>query len=40
LFGYSPGDFTWAEAGTIDPALHTRTGNLLLIIGAPGTEKV
>lgn len=37
---YGPGDFTWAEAGTIDPALHTRAGNLLLIIGAPGTEKV
>jgi anti-sigma factor ChrR (cupin superfamily) len=37
---YGPGDFTWAEAGTIDPGLHTKTGNLLLIVGAPETEKV
>ena len=37
---YGPGDFTWAEAGTIDPGLRTKNGNLLLIIGAPDTEKV
>jgi hypothetical protein len=35
---YGPGDFTYAEAGTIDPELHTEGGNLLLIIGSPGTE--
>jgi anti-sigma factor ChrR (cupin superfamily) len=29
---YHPGDFTWAEAGTIDPSLETVNGNLLLII--------
>jgi anti-sigma factor ChrR (cupin superfamily) len=37
---YGPGDFTWAEAGSIDPALQTKRGNLLLIIGPPETEKV
>ena len=37
---YGPGDFTWAEAGSIDPGLHTERGTLLLIIGAPGTEKI
>jgi anti-sigma factor ChrR (cupin superfamily) len=37
---YGPGDFTWADAGSIDPALETKSGNLLLIIGAPETEKV
>jgi quercetin dioxygenase-like cupin family protein len=31
---YGPGDFTWAEAGSVDPALHTVQGNLLLIIAA------
>jgi hypothetical protein len=30
---YGPGDFTWAEAGSLDPELHTKTGNLLLIVG-------
>jgi len=29
---YGPGDFTWAEAGSIDPELQTVGGNLLLII--------
>ena len=29
---YHPGDFTWAEAGTIDPSLETVNGNVLLII--------
>jgi hypothetical protein len=37
---YGPGDFTYAEAGTLDPALETEGGNLLLIIGAPDTEFV
>ena len=32
---YRAGDFTWAEAGTIDPALYTVEGNLLLIVGEP-----
>ncbi len=32
---YGPGDFTWAEAGSADPALTTRNGTLLLIIAAP-----
>lgn len=32
---YRAGDFTWAEAGTIDPALYTVDGNLLLIVGEP-----
>ena len=32
---YRAGDFTWAEAGSIDPALYTVEGNLLLIIGEP-----
>ena len=30
---YRRGDFTWAEAGSIDPALYTVEGNLLLIVG-------
>jgi len=37
---YGAGDFTWAEAGSLDPALATRNGNLLLIIGAPENERV
>jgi anti-sigma factor ChrR (cupin superfamily) len=32
---YRAGDFTWAEAGSIDPALYTVEGNLLLIITEP-----
>ncbi len=32
---YRAGDFTWAEAGSVDPALYTVEGNLLLIIGEP-----
>ena len=32
---YRAGDFTWAEAGTIDPALYSVEGNLLLIVGEP-----
>jgi hypothetical protein len=32
---YGPGDFTWAEAGTLDPELTTRGGTLLLLIAAP-----
>jgi len=34
---YHPGDFTWAQAGSIDPSLRTEKGNLLLIIS--GVEK-
>ena len=34
---YHPGDFTWAQAGSIDPMLRTEHGNLLLIIS--GVEK-
>jgi anti-sigma factor ChrR (cupin superfamily) len=30
---YGPGDFTWAEAGSLDPELRTGTGALLLIVG-------
>ena len=37
---YGPGDFTWAEAGTIDPTLTSRNGALVLIIGGKETEKV
>ena len=37
---YDAGDFTWAEAGSLDPALTTRNGNLLLIIGAPENERL
>ncbi|MCC6539990.1 MAG: cupin domain-containing protein [Bryobacterales bacterium] len=33
---YREGDFTWAEAGSTDPALYTVEGNLLLIISAAG----
>lgn len=32
---YRAGDFTWAEAGSIDPALYTVEGNVLLIITEP-----
>jgi anti-sigma factor ChrR (cupin superfamily) len=32
---YRAGDFTWAEAGSIDPALYTVEGNILLIISEP-----
>ena len=32
---YRQGDFTWAEAGSIDPALYTVEGNILLIISEP-----
>jgi len=35
---YGPGDFTWAEPGSIDPQLSTRNGALLLIIGGRQTE--
>ena len=37
---YGPGDFTWAEAGSLDPEIRTKNGNLLLIVGAPETEYV
>jgi anti-sigma factor ChrR (cupin superfamily) len=37
---YGPGDFTWAEAGSIDPTLTSRNGSLVLIIGGKETEKV
>ena len=30
---YRAGDFTWALGGSLDPALYTVEGNLLLIIG-------
>jgi ChrR Cupin-like domain len=32
---YRAGDFTWAEAGSRDPALYTMEGNVLLIVGEP-----
>jgi anti-sigma factor ChrR (cupin superfamily) len=32
---YRAGDFTWAEAGSVDPALYTVEGNLLLIVTEP-----
>ena len=32
---YRAGDFTWAEAGSIDPALYTVEGNVLLIVSEP-----
>jgi len=35
---YVAGDFTIAEAGSTDPDLYTKTGNLLLIMTAPGDE--
>lgn len=35
---YYPGDFTWAEPGSIDPPLETARGNLLLIIASPEDE--
>ena len=37
---YTSGDFTWAEAGSLDPELHTEGGNLLLIVAAPENEIV
>jgi anti-sigma factor ChrR (cupin superfamily) len=37
---YGPGDFTWAEAGSIDPSLETTDGNLLLIISGAENEAV
>lgn len=37
---YTAGDFTWAEAGSVDPLLTTRHGALLLIIGPPDNEEV
>lgn len=37
---YGRGDFTWAEAGSVDPTLTTRGGALLLIIGPPDNEEV
>ena len=37
---YAAGDFLWAEAGSTDALLTSRTGNLLLIIGAPENERV
>jgi anti-sigma factor ChrR (cupin superfamily) len=36
---YGRGDFTWAEAGSVDPELHTEGGALLLIIGAPEAKR-
>ena len=32
---YRAGDFTWAEAGSMDPALYTVEGNVLLIVSEP-----
>jgi hypothetical protein len=32
---YRAGDFTWAAAGSVDPALYTVEGNILLIVGEP-----
>ena len=32
---YRAGDFTWAEAGSVDPALYTVEGNVLLIVSEP-----
>jgi len=29
---YRAGDFTWGEAGSVDPELYTLEGNLLLIV--------
>ena len=37
---YGPGDFTWAEADSIDPQISTKNGNILLIIGAREAEFV
>ncbi len=37
---YGPGDFTWADANSIDPRISSKTGNLLLIIGSRETEFV
>jgi anti-sigma factor ChrR (cupin superfamily) len=37
---FTAGDFTWAEAGSIDPMLTTRHGALLLIVGPPDNEEV
>jgi quercetin dioxygenase-like cupin family protein len=32
---YRAGDFTWAEAGSVDPAAYTVEGSVLLIISEP-----
>ena len=32
---YRTGDFTWAEAGSVDPVVHTVEGNVLLIVSEP-----
>jgi len=32
---YRAGDYTWAEAGSVDPAAYTVEGNVLLIISEP-----
>lgn len=37
---YGPGDFTWAEAGSVDPDLYTQNGTLLLLLTAPENEVV
>ena len=37
---YGPGDFTWAEADSIDPQISSKNGNVLLIIGSRETEFV
>jgi len=34
---YGPGDFSWADGGTVHSTLHTQNGNVLLLI--MGTEK-
>ncbi len=37
---YHPGDFTWAQAGTIDPMLRTEHGNLLFIISGEEDQRL
>ncbi|MEP7361828.1 MAG: cupin domain-containing protein [Acidobacteriota bacterium] len=37
---YGPGDFTWADADSVDPQLRSKNGNVLLIIGSHETKFV
>lgn len=37
---YRAGDFTYGIAGSVDPALSTREGNLLLIMGWPEADEI
>jgi len=37
---YHAGDFTYGAAGSVDPVLSTRNGNLLLIVGKPETDDI